>query len=94
MQGDNEDEDEDEAEGDDMSSDSESEEGEFICDMWKLLKINFKRKVSNWQYVQIVIWDHTDGLMQERRNSSALAMELRLSSTNPSIHCLSTRIHW
>ena len=26
-----------------------------------------------------------DGLVQERRNSSALAMELRLSYTNPSI---------
>ena len=26
-----------------------------------------------------------DGLVQERRNSSALAMELRLSCTNPSI---------
>ena len=29
--------------------------------------------------------EHTDGLVQERRNSSALAMELRLSCTNPSI---------
>ena len=28
---------------------------------------------------------HIDGLMQERRNSSALAMELRLSCSNPSI---------
>ena len=28
---------------------------------------------------------HIDGLVQERRNSSALAMELRLSCTNPSI---------
>ena len=27
-----------------------------------------------------------DGLVQERRNSSALAMELRLSCTNPSIY--------
>ena len=26
---------------------------------------------------------HTNGLMQERRNSSALAMELRLSCTHP-----------
>ena len=30
---------------------------------------------------------NTDGLMQKRRNSSALAMELRLSCTNPSICC-------
>ena len=28
---------------------------------------------------------HFDGLVQERRNSSVLAMELRLSCTNPSI---------
>ena len=29
---------------------------------------------------------HIDGFVQERRNSSALAMELRLSCTNPSIY--------
>ena len=29
--------------------------------------------------------DNSDGLVQERRNSSALAMELRLSCTKPSI---------
>ena len=29
--------------------------------------------------------DHEDGLMQERRNSSALEMELRLPCTKPSI---------
>ena len=43
----------------------------------------------------LVIWDammltwhhwNIDGLVQERRNSSALAMELRLSCTNPSIY--------
>ena len=28
---------------------------------------------------------HIEGLVQERHNSSALAMELRLSCTNPSI---------
>ena len=32
-----------------------------------------------------VIVLHIDGLVQERRNSSALAMELRLSCTSPSI---------
>ena len=33
-----------------------------------------------------MIWsDYFDGLVQERRNSSALAMALRLSCTNPSI---------
>ena len=36
---------------------------------------------------------HIDGLVQKRRNSSALAMELRLFCTNPSIFfCLLT--HW
>ena len=29
--------------------------------------------------------DHIDGLVQERRNSNALAMELRISCDNPSI---------
>ena len=29
--------------------------------------------------------EYIDGLMQKRRNSSALAMELRLSCINPSI---------
>ena len=31
---------------------------------------------------------YINGLVQERRNSSALAMELHLSCTNPSIYCL------
>ena len=31
------------------------------------------------------MWHYIDGLVQEKRNSSALAMELRLSCTNPSI---------
>ena len=44
-----------------------------------------------------------DGLVQERRNSSALAMELRLSCTNPSIsshdteceyHCLHLGVNY
>ena len=36
----------------------------------------------------IVFHSHIDGLVQERRNSSALAMELRLSCINPSTWCL------
>ena len=31
------------------------------------------------------IYLHVDGLVQERRNSSALAMEFRLSCINPSM---------
>ena len=34
--------------------------------------------------------DHIDGLVQERHNSSALAMELRLSFINPSIFVIIT----
>ena len=36
--------------------------------------------------------DNLDGLVKERRNSSALAMELRLSWTNPSICVLSQKL--
>ena len=32
------------------------------------------------------VTDHIDGLVQERRKPSALAMELGLSCTNPSIY--------
>ena len=31
---------------------------------------------------------HIDGLVQEKRNSSALAMELRITCTNPSNYTL------
>ena len=38
---------------------------------------------------------HIDGLVQERRNSSALAMELRLSCTNASIcNCIKLYEEW
>ena len=36
-------------------------------------------------HVYHVLDNYIDGLVQERRNSSALAMELRLSWTTPSI---------
>ena len=35
---------------------------------------------------------HIDGLVQERRNSSALAVELRLSCTKPSIVLMANKI--
>ena len=60
-----------------------------------------------WEVTKLAIFrrDHTpdpnnlkeyiDGLMQERRNSSALAMELRLSCTNPWIWtCVYVVIYW
>ena len=40
------------------------------------------------------VHDIIDGLVQERRNSSALAVELRLSSSNPSIWFLSVNNDW
>ena len=47
------------------------------------IKIESKLLFSN--IVQILGNRNIDGLVQERRNSSALAMELCLSCTNPSI---------
>ena len=46
-----------------------------------------KRLVWRWLVIEynIKILLHMDGLVQERHNSSALAMELRLSCTNPLI---------
>ena len=35
--------------------------------------------------INVLYISYIDGLVQERRNSSALAMELRLSCTKPSI---------
>ena len=39
---------------------------------------------------KIILWIHIDGLVQERRNSTANALELRLSCTYPSI----CTVHW
>ena len=44
----------------------------FIC-----IPVSTPEKVDSLGYI--------DGLVQERRNSSALAIEIRLSYTNPSI---------
>ena len=41
----------------------------------------------NYEYCDQIRAPYIDGLMQERRNTIALAMELRLSCTNP-ILCL------
>ena len=42
-----------------------------------------KRGARSFFELWIIYLSHIDGLMQTRRNSSALAMELRLSCTNP-----------
>ena len=49
----------------------------LILILWMSLKRQKSRQPSDG------IWHHFDGLVQERRNSSALAMELCLSCTNP-----------
>ena len=36
----------------------------------------------------MTLWEQVDGLVQERRNSSALAMELCISCTNPPKWCI------
>ena len=41
-------------------------------------------------FLQSCLVNHIEGLVQEKRNSSALAMELRLSCTKPSIY----NLHW
>ena len=59
--------------------------------MWCLCNVIFimyNEHVKRWHFVvTLVFWldNDIDGLVQERRNSSALAMELRLSCSNPSI---------
>ena len=46
-----------------------------------------KMMKNTWLCVIFSPAHYVDGLVQERRNSSALAMELRLSCTIPLISC-------
>ena len=45
-----------------------------------LIKCHYR---NDFVFYFVLMWRHIDGLVQERRNSSALAMELRLSCTKP-----------
>ena len=56
---------------------------EYILHWLFELQFKFSRYLSLY-YTGVPLY-HIDGLVQERRNSSALAMELCLSCTNPSI---------
>ena len=47
-------------------------------------------RMSPWTFLRGSVY--FDGLVQERRNSRALAMELRLSCTNPSIYSVYVEI--
>ena len=59
--------------------------------------VNICEKIDRVITAPHCIWippqGHVDGLVQERRNSSALAMELRLSCTNPSMYTIITHFH-
>ena len=61
-----------------------------------ILSINFVNKRDHWTKMSVIFrsnvqlslitkYLHRDGLVQERRNSIADTLELRLSCTNPSI---------
>ena len=51
-------------------------------------------KISAVLFTMQVPVPHIDGLVQERHNSSALAMELRLSCINPSTYDSQTFESW
>ena len=44
-------------------------------------------------WIQDIVMEHIDGLVQERRNSIANALELHLSCTNPSIEDVILKIN-
>ena len=54
---------------------------------------NFKSIWPNWM-LQTQQPHDIDGLVQERRNSSAIAMELHLSCTNPWNWSLRNKVRW
>ena len=56
--------------------------GNGLSPAWHQAKYQNQWQVSDWQLNN---QEHINGLVQERRNSIANAMELRLSCTNPSI---------
>ena len=53
-----------------------------------LVAIKEVRHAGQWRWILHRILYQTDGLVQKRRNSSALAMELRLTCPKPSKPCL------
>ena len=55
-----------------------------------ILFICFSRSSSSSAFLALPRETYYDGLVQERRNSSAFAMELRFLRTNPSINSLYT----
>ena len=58
------------------------------CTSWSAGNIHIEKIISNYKSI-ITSNSYIDGLVQERRNSIANALELRLSCTNPSIYAIS-----
>ena len=56
----------------------------LFTDAWCSVLVSLNRMLSTLFQLVMIVWEQIDGLELERRNSSALAMELRLSCTNPS----------
>ena len=52
---------------------------------WSQVTLNRSRNKAQWYLIKLQTVRYIDGLVQERRNSSALAMELRHACTNLSI---------
>ena len=61
---------------------------------WLIDRYNFWISTTCAIYVWRNDVKYINGLMQERRNSSVLATELRLSCTNPSIDIMESFIEW
>ena len=61
----------------------------MVCHLFECQAITGIKPVNwtlkNKRFIQNEYERHVDGLMQERRNSIANALELRLSCINPSI---------
>ena len=68
-----------------------------LCHFWFAFFCGFSAQVRmcTWTLDEMNWWEQSyiDGLVQERRNSSALAMELHLSCSNPSIYAGVFHVH-
>ena len=65
--------------------DSKPHKSPLVTLIHRLGYFTLKHKTMGPQNTQKLCWGHIDGLVQERRNSIANALEFSLSCTNPSI---------
>ena len=61
---------------------------------WVGNNVNVRGNGGRWPMLWIFLYHQFDGLVQEGRDSSALAMELGLSCTNQLIYQTSPLAHW